>query len=174
MCRKLLIMEKILLIPRNLEKFFENKSLTFDFENNPFLFPLYLFDYFHKKYSKNQVIEKEGRSYYSRQSVYCKYEEPLLSEGYKAWFIASTKWNHVSFFLQIGKEGFIPFTNALEYAEGLISYIQIQVFADKISIFVNMNTCFDFSVLSCCNKISEDITTEIKKYPGLSKLIKAP
>jgi hypothetical protein len=167
-------METTALIPSNLQKFYEDKDLSWDFENNPCLFPLYLFENFHKKYSNELSIEKESSTYYSRQSVYCKYKDSLLLPEYAAWFIADTKWNHVSFFLQVGKVDFVPFTGKFEYAKGLVAYIHVQVFADNITISVNMETCFDFSVLSCCNKIAEDIKIEFKKYPSLLKFLKAP
>jgi hypothetical protein len=166
-------METISLIPRILEIFYKDTSVTLDVKNNPCLFPLYLFEYFHKKYSENQMIEEERSSYYSRQSVYCKYEKTPLLKDYSGWFIANTKWNHVSFFLQIGKADFVPFTGGFEYPKGLVAYIHLQVFADNITISVNMETCSDFSVVSCLNKIADDITTEFKKYPYLSKFTKA-
>lgn len=157
-------MNKISLIPENLNRFYESKTNTWDFKANPCLFPLFLFQYFSEKYCKQEQTEKEHSSYYSRESVYCKYTDPSLAEKYHAWFIASTTWDHVSFFLQVGKNGFKPFNNEATYAKGLIAYIHLQAFADKITISVNLETCFDFSILFCCYNIAREIDAEMKKY----------
>ncbi len=151
-------------IPDDLEKFYQDKNIIWDFKNNPCLFPLYLFQNFHLKYCEGEKVEKEQSAYYSRKSVYCYYKDPSLPPKYEAWFIVSTKWNHVSFFFQIGKQGFKPFTNEMEYASGLISYIHIQVFAEKINIHANISSCSDFTVLFSSSKIGKEITEEMKKY----------
>lgn len=160
-------METSLIIPSSLEDFLKNKDIVWDFENNLCLFPLYLFQKFHSKYCQQEEIKKEESSYYSRKSVYYEYKESLLPKDYSSWFIATTCWNHVSLFFQIGKNGYIPFSDGVEYGKGLISYIHLQVFSNKIKIAVNVETTFDFNVLFLNNKIAEEITKELENH-GLS------
>lgn len=160
-------METSLIIPDNLDEFYKNKDIVWDFENNPCLFPLYLFQKFHSTYCVQEKIEEADSTYYSRKSVYCEYKEPSLPKCYTAWFIVTTRWNHVTFYLQIGKDGFVPFYNDNEYAKGLVSYINFQVFNGKVTVHLNIDTSSGFNILFINNKIAQEITEELKKH-GLS------
>lgn len=151
-------------IPVNLEEFYKEEKIDWDLKSNPSLFPLYLFHYFQQKYSKRNRIQKEESSYYSRKSVYTSFEDPALLDNYQAWFIAITTWNHTIFFLQIGKNNFVPFAYDKEYGKDLKAYVRVQVFNDTFSSSINVGVGSDFSVLFCCNAVAKEIDDEMRKY----------